>query len=199
MSIFETIYDKLNVLKPNTTSLSDPAEDEKELEAIQKTLTSKVPYERKKEVIERVRQGGQKIPAGYFQLRYPIETWQTLSPQELEDADYEWTCMSDVITEKYYRFFPFMINQNKQNKFYWGYLELRYRGGYADTKELAKCEELLSERMKDMRFSYEEKAKYTLLDLTKKVLEEVDPRVDVHDILLEVKPDTTSQSFGFDF
>lgn len=162
--------------------------EEENRETIKRALTIFVPEDQMDEIIEKIELGGSSLPANYFKFQFPIEDWDSLTPDRLEMAQCEWDCFMEVLTEEYYRFCSFLLSGNNKGDGYWGYLELRYEGGYASYGQLMHCERILSDLWETKRFQNAEEDRATMLSGARRVLEEANLGVRIKDILVQVVP-----------
>lgn len=107
----------------------------------QDLLTSQVPKEKEKEVLANMEKGGAYYPSRYFQIRFPLGEWCYLTHPQLCLALSEWDCIAQTVTDRYYRFLPFPVQDRMI------YLEFQYEGGYPDYEQLRTVEMELQKRL----------------------------------------------------
>lgn len=74
-------------------------------------------------------QARQQMKAGSVpELKYPIETFPSLSAEEADEMDTEWYLTSEIITDSFYRFLPFGVTIDEATPYY-VYVEIRYEIG----------------------------------------------------------------------
>lgn len=127
---------------------------------IKSVLSDKVPVEDMENVIEQVMNGGAYLPADYFNL-VPLEEWDNLSGEELENVASIWDDISDNITDKFYCVPSIVIRENPVTTC-GVYIELRYTGGYLQVsfEKLGKMYEKLGQKILGMKIEYEDKDSY---------------------------------------
>lgn len=83
-------------------------------------------------------QARQQMKAGSVpELKYPIETFPSLSAEEADEMDAEWYLTSEIITDSFYRFLPFtVIIDIDGDTLYNVYVEIRYEIGRPDLEGL---------------------------------------------------------------
>ncbi|MBO4922155.1 MAG: hypothetical protein J5372_09600 [Lachnospiraceae bacterium] len=200
MGIFEDFKEIMRVKKEKSvdnkisnTTTPKPDEILMDVESqikkdVRNVLSDKVPEVDIENVIEQVCDGGAVFPSDYFINEFPIETWESLSPDKLKIAQDNWFAMSNVITERYYHFYPI---ESKSTLFgsYSIYIEIRYDGyPKVDYETLENLEEQATEKINGMKIRTKTKDANIkeIKDYMKYLLNKVNIGVRVTDIFVKI-------------
>lgn len=171
--------------KPHDVLMDVESQIKKDVRSV---LSDKVPEVDIENVVERVCEGGAVFPSDYFIKEYPIETWESLSPDKLKTAQDNWFATSNVITDRYYHFYPIETN-NRLFGSHSIYIEIRYAGyPKIDYEVLENLEEQATEKINGMKIR--SKTKDTnireIKDYMKYLLNKVNLGVRITDICVEM-------------
>lgn len=123
-------------------------------------------------------------------IRYPIETFEKLSLDEMTLADEEWEDFLFVATDRFFRMGS--MKYTHAGEFYQIYVELRYQDlNDMDLREMRRAEELIEEKLEALQehdpVTQAKEFKDDLRDLIRQVLAELFPYFRADEICIAVK------------
>lgn len=123
-------------------------------------------------------------------IRYPIETFEKLSKDEMTLADEEWDDFLLIATDRFFRMGSMM--HTRKGELYQIYVELRYQDpGDVNFREMENAEDLIEDGLEDLQehdpVTQAREFKEDLRDLVRKVLAERFPYFRVDEICIAVR------------
>ena len=93
--------------------------------------------------------------AADVRIKYPIEVFETLTPEELEHADDEWDGLALVPTDRFVRLYT-VIQPFTDEKVYEVYVEVRYMDSIPTKSLLYDVDEQIYNAVNELKFSSDE-------------------------------------------
>lgn len=134
-------------------------------------LSSELTAKQQQQVLRRLMYQAGTFEADSFRITYPVEKINELEGEEQSLAKEEWGLLSNVITERFFRFaIMHMVPEDETQPPVDFLVEVRYHGGCPDSVNLFKIELEIKNALKELAKNYKDKEKkFAIKRLTKKI------------------------------